>query len=75
MSAPTTLEELTPQQQIRLAEYAKVNGPCWKSKLKAAWAQGRDDQCRDGYLLRQIRNEKGPRWLTRLKIRENPIPN
>lgn len=60
------LTDLTPEQQIRLIEYARANGPCWKSKLCEAWAAGRDASMRDGGLLRQIRNQHGPRWLNRL---------
>lgn len=71
----STLDELTPAQQERLLEFARVSGPCWKSKLKSLWATGRDERCRDGGLLRQIRNEKGPAWLSNLKLRENPISN
>jgi hypothetical protein len=72
MSNRTTLDELTPAQAMRLIEYAKVYGPCWKSTLKQAWATGRDERCRDGALLRQIRNEKGPRWLSRLDLKGAP---
>ena len=69
MTTKATLDELTPAQAIRLVEYARANGPCWKSALKQAWATGRDERCRDGALLRQIRNEKGPRWLSRLDLK------
>jgi hypothetical protein len=42
--------------------------------LKQAWATGRDERCRDGALLRQIRNEKGPRWLARLDLKGASTP-
>lgn len=69
MSKPTALDELTPAQAIRLIEYARANGPCWKSSLTNAWATGKDERCRDGALLRQIRNNHGPTWLARLTLK------
>lgn len=71
-----TLDDLNPEQRARLLEYARVSGPCWKTKLNEAWLSGKDASMRDGHLLRQIRNQRGPVWLHSLSIPKevlNPI--
>lgn len=63
-----SLDDLNEAQQVRLLEFAKARGPSWKSTLNAMWCNGKDATCRDGYLLRQIRNDFGPVWLHNLNI-------
>jgi hypothetical protein len=54
----------TPIQYQALIDYAAANGFYWKHKLSTAWMNGTDTP-----LLRQIRNEFGPGWLTKFKLR------
>jgi hypothetical protein len=61
------LDDLEPDQRARLIEFRDANGPLWKEKLSNLWWTGRDDRLQDGHLLRQIRNQFGPQWLTKLK--------
>jgi hypothetical protein len=61
------LDDLPPDQRARLIEFRDANGALWKEKLSNLWSTGRDDQQVDGHLLRQIRNQKGPSWLYKLK--------
>lgn len=58
-------DELTPEQLAALREYAAQHGRYWKNKLRSDWALGRDTQ-----LLRQIRNQFGPTWLTKFKFKD-----
>lgn len=57
-------KEPTAQQARALARFASRHGRQWKSKLKAAWTIGNDYAMPDGALLRQVRNELGPKWLS-----------
>jgi hypothetical protein len=58
----------SPEQLWALREYAKKNGRTWKYKLKRAWHSGADEKLPNAGLLRQVRNELGPRWLTTAQI-------
>lgn len=50
----------TPEQERALQEYADEVGRCWKAALHTAWCIGSDE---DKPLLRQVRNQLGPKWL------------
>lgn len=62
-------DDLTPEQHARL-DALRIDcdqiGLPWKEALLDLWATGRDAGQRDGHLLRQIRNQFGPTWLTNL---------
>jgi len=46
------------EQIAALQQYATKHGRTWKRELCLDWFHGRDSG-----LLRQIRNQFGPRWL------------
>jgi hypothetical protein len=56
----------TPEQWSALLDYANKYGRTWKDSLCNAWFNGRDSLEPKGPLLRQIRNQFGPRWLARI---------
>jgi hypothetical protein len=56
----TSPKQPTPDQLAALAAYSAQHGRCWKAKLCADWHSGRDEKFP---LLRQVRNDFGPRWL------------
>lgn len=62
---------MTPEQQGAVARFAKQHGRHWKSALRRTWERGvtTDD---DGALLRQVRNELGPKWLAKAKAPSLP---
>lgn len=60
------LSDLTPEQAKAIEDFKVAHGPRWKSKLNAAWMSGDDAREPNGHLLRQVRNQKGPRWLDTL---------
>ena len=62
------MKQATPEQLWALRDFAEKNGPTWKSKLKTAWASGSDEKLPNAGLLRQVRNELGPKWLTTTQI-------
>lgn len=53
----------TPEQIAAIENFRKARGRDWKARLNAMWADGRDAELFDGSLLRQVRNNLGPRWL------------
>ena len=58
----------TADQTSALKRFAEKHGRTWKSKLKSAWANGTDSTMEDGALLRQVRNDLGPVWLTKFDL-------
>jgi hypothetical protein len=62
-----------PAQLAALIAYARANGRTWKSKLSVDWSYARARV--DGEIsaeLQQVRNEFGPSWLRRFRLR---VPN
>lgn len=54
------------EEQLKaLNAYKAKHGRYWKRDLMNAWMNGSDANEPDGHLLRQIRNQFGPAWLTR----------
>lgn len=51
-----------------LKRWANRHGCCWRYRLKQYWARGVDGMFDDAGLLRQIRNDFGPVWLTQFKL-------
>lgn len=68
--AAPVLSGPSQKQLAALQRYATANGRNWKSALNNAWFSGKDEQEPDSALLRQVRNQFGPKWLTSTK---NPI--
>jgi hypothetical protein len=68
-------QKLNEYQQAAIDDFAKKYGRFWKEELTSAWASGADAREKDGYLLRQIRNQFGSAWLNKYKAptrRKNP---
>lgn len=61
----TAKKRPTPEQEIALAEYQAKHGHFWKRKLMEAWQNGTDTSEPNGHLLRQVRNNLGPTWLSK----------
>lgn len=61
-----TLDDLTVEQRNALLQFRREAGHRWKSKLISAWSSGLDERLPNAPLLRQIRNNHGPRWLANL---------
>lgn len=53
----------TPEQLAAVQAFRAKHGRTWRADLLAAWLNGRDASEPDGHLLRQVRNQLGPRWL------------
>ena len=62
------MDEPNEQQMEAIKAFAKKYGRYWKSDLGAAWANGRDINEPNGHLLRQVRNNFGPKWLMKFKL-------
>ena len=58
---------LSAEQLAALSAYAAENGRTWKSKLNHAWMNGQTDS-----MLQQIRNQFGPSWLVRFRLKDRP---
>lgn len=62
--ARETLRPLTADETATVAAYAVKHGRAWKSKLRAAWMSGGNEEGTGG-ILRSLRNSHGPSWLVR----------
>lgn len=65
---PSSLSDLTPEQQSALLDYAAWAGPSWKDKLTSDWMRAGTDWSGPYHLLHQIRNNFGPSWLSTLEL-------
>ena len=63
-----TINELTTEQQTAVQAFAAKHGRKWKSALADAWMTGRDASQPDGWALRQVRNQFGPKWLAAVTL-------
>ena len=62
---------VTQEHIDALREFAAKNGEKWKWNLGIAWMNGSDvNAIKDGHLLRQVRNNLGPKWLDRVNLEE-----
>ncbi len=72
---PDPILALGPEHVLAIRVAALRGGRYWKSKLATAWYKG-DEELRHGPkhgpLLRQIRNQLGPKWLRKFRIKELP---
>ena len=59
---------LNAEQLSALQRFAARNGRTWKSILQRCWETAVDAHDPDGPLLRGIRNEFGPSWLSRFRL-------
>ena len=60
-------KELSTEQQAAIDAFAAKYGASWKHKLQIAWLAGTDTAQPNGHLLRQVRNQFGPSWLSKYK--------
>lgn len=58
----------TPEQVEALRQFAAKYGPRWKLELQLQWQTGADDREPNSHLLRQVRNQCGPKWLGTFKL-------
>lgn len=58
----------TSEQLEALQEFAAKYGRYWKDELRTQWLHGTDAHEPKGHLLRQVRNQLGPKWLTTCKL-------
>ena len=50
---------------VALNAFAEKYGRYWKRELMDRWLNGKDVNEPNGHLLRQVRNQLGPKWLER----------
>jgi len=63
-----TTAQPNTEQLIRLQAFKSQHGRNWKSELLNQWLCGKDASQTDGHLLRQVRNQLGPSWLSKASI-------
>jgi hypothetical protein len=60
---------MKPEHVQALQEFARKHGATWKEELVRQWMSGADATTnQDGHLLRQVRNQGGPAWLSRYEL-------
>ena len=59
--------QLTEEQDAAIQAYAEHYGKNWKKQLLDDWLTGKDASWPNGHLLRQVRNQFGPKWLEKLQ--------
>jgi hypothetical protein len=57
----------TPEQLAALQRFQERHGATWKAKLRELWMCEPGSKYQDGAVLRQVRNQLGPKWLTTFK--------
>jgi hypothetical protein len=65
-----SIDELPAYAQEAVLAFAAKHGRGWKAALGLAWSNGTDTRERDGYALRDIRNNPqwGHDWLDGVKL-------
>ena len=48
--------------------FAERNGRCWKDRLRKLWLLDVPSRNVEDSLLRQVRNQCGPEWLSKFKL-------
>ena len=70
--------DMTEIERAALARFAARFGHQWKAYLKAAWMSqrhnGREMGGEDGGTLREIRNQRGMRWLDKIRTADLAPP-
>ena len=64
----------TAEQLAAVSAFAVRHGRTWRADLASAWLSGRDATEPDGHLLRQVRNQFGPVWLSRVTRADLGLP-
>ena len=62
------IQQPTEEQLAAVRAFAQKYGRNWKQELSDKWLAGTDANEHDGHLLRQVRNQCGPRWLVKVKL-------
>jgi hypothetical protein len=74
----TTSNQPSAEQLVAIqafaARYAALRGG-WKEHLLTCWMSGADAREPDGHLLRQLRNQFGPTWLSTYGSSPKTSPN
>ena len=65
---PDFFADLNPDQLAAVQGFADRHGPGWRGQLLDAWLNGSDAREPSGHLLRQVRNQLGPSWLSKAQI-------
>lgn len=69
MTGPRNPSWVKPEHVQALQEFADRHGATWKEELMRQWMSGADAATnQDGHLLRQVRNQGGPSWLSRYEL-------
>ena len=58
----------TEEQLAAVRAFKEKHGRNWKVALMDAWLSGEDESEPNGHLLRQVRNQQGPVWLSKAFI-------
>ena len=53
--------QLTEEQERAIQKYREIYGDYWKACLLDDWLTGKDASRPNGHLLRQVRNQFGPK--------------
>ena len=59
--------QFTEEQAAAIQAYRDTYGKNWKKQLLDDWLTGKDASRPNGHLLRQVRNQFGPKWLEKLR--------
>ena len=65
MTTRRKIKNPTAEQLMAVYNFAAAYGDGWIDALARAWKNGTDESLPGGHLLRQVRNQFGPRWLYR----------
>ncbi len=61
------------EQLNALANFIDANGKHWKQNLAEGWERGFRDGTPGAALLQQLRNQFGPRWLSKYRIGQKKV--
>ena len=62
-----SLDDLPPDQRAAVVAFRDKYGDGWQRKLLDAWLCGQDVAEPNGSDLRRVRNNFGPKWLSKIK--------
>jgi hypothetical protein len=57
------------EQLAAIISFAQDNGRNWKAELNHSWMNANYAGRTDGHLLQQVRNQFGPSWLVKFKLK------
>ena len=64
------MKQPNDEQLAAVRAFKEKHGHDWKVDLLNAWLTGKDASEPNGHLLRQVRNQFGPTWLSKCWINE-----